>query len=457
MITRSSQRASNTAVAVETAPKVVRTRKGRATAAVATPQVTQVVQRVIRCRRGGLKDIANMPLDIVFEIFMYLDPSDLLHLARTSKDLRTILMNRSSEYVWKASRQQARNLPERPPFLSEPAFANLLFSPHCHKCLQGNIRKVEWDFFVRYCKKCSEKTITHKCGVEAMQLCPDLHPRHVLTSLRDQGMFYHVTEVKDLLRSWRKFSDYEKAAFVKKQKLHVEELRRYASLLRTWDTDKSRQRADELADIKNERLKMIKEYLRKEGWGPELDFWGRDTDRKLLSHEVVRKAVKLTERNWPKVRDTLTPLVEETRERRLKEERETALKSRLYILRNMIIDYKKETPRTVETEFLPRFAEFAFMPEFKALIDVPSSTKVTLDIFLPLRASMPKFIARWQADSKAKLAAIVDKRIGISKDPLNLAIAVFTCSSCKRLLRYPEVVAHRCLRQQGFWLGAALP
>lgn len=66
------------------------------------------------------------------QIFSHLLPMDLLNLARTSKPFRTLLMSRNSASLWKASRQLVDGLPDCPVHLSEPAYANLVFSTHCH-------------------------------------------------------------------------------------------------------------------------------------------------------------------------------------------------------------------------------------------------------------------------------------------------------------------------------------
>ena len=66
------------------------------------------------------------------QIFSHLLPIDLLNLARTSKSFRTLLMSRSSRTLWRVSRQLVDGLPECPEHLSEPAYANLVFSNHCH-------------------------------------------------------------------------------------------------------------------------------------------------------------------------------------------------------------------------------------------------------------------------------------------------------------------------------------
>lgn len=107
---------------------------------------------------------------------------DLLNLARTNKDYRRILMNSNSASVWKAARQHIEGLPECPPFLSEPAFANLAFDHHCHvrttmyrlsigicahfllqSCLKPNVKTVCWPLRARYCNQCKKIKSVYRC------------------------------------------------------------------------------------------------------------------------------------------------------------------------------------------------------------------------------------------------------------------------------------------------------
>ena len=66
------------------------------------------------------------------QIFYYLAPGDLLRLARTSNDLRGILMSKSSEIIWRAARRNVEDLPPLPLDLNEPQYAHLLFESYCH-------------------------------------------------------------------------------------------------------------------------------------------------------------------------------------------------------------------------------------------------------------------------------------------------------------------------------------
>jgi hypothetical protein len=59
-------------------------------------------------------------------------PLDVLRLARTTKQFRQLLVHRSSVSIWIAARKNVPDLPDCPPYMSEPQFANLVFDTHCH-------------------------------------------------------------------------------------------------------------------------------------------------------------------------------------------------------------------------------------------------------------------------------------------------------------------------------------
>ncbi|KAI0773190.1 hypothetical protein BD413DRAFT_314671 [Trametes elegans] len=95
----------------------------------------------------------NLPMDVFFEIASHLHPLDLLHIARTNKYLRSVLLHRSSRFVWKASLNGVAGLPTCPEDMDEPAYSGLLFEPHCSVC-GSHARRVEYAIRVRLCKHC---------------------------------------------------------------------------------------------------------------------------------------------------------------------------------------------------------------------------------------------------------------------------------------------------------------
>jgi len=65
------------------------------------------------------------------QIFSLLEPLDVLRLARTTKALRNVLMSRTAMSIWKQALSNDE-LPKCPDDLTEPQYANLAFSEHCH-------------------------------------------------------------------------------------------------------------------------------------------------------------------------------------------------------------------------------------------------------------------------------------------------------------------------------------
>ena len=105
---------------------------------------------------GRLAELLDMPMDVLFEVRLYsfsssrrllmppnartlpcqifghLNPFDLLRLARMTREFRRVLMHPSSTSVWKAARAHITDLPDIPPGMSEPAWANLVYDSRCH-------------------------------------------------------------------------------------------------------------------------------------------------------------------------------------------------------------------------------------------------------------------------------------------------------------------------------------
>ncbi|KAK0207846.1 hypothetical protein DFS33DRAFT_386768 [Desarmillaria ectypa] len=107
----------------------------------------------------------NLPLELWLEIFKLLHPFDLLRLSRTNLQFRSVLMNRSSEIVWRAARSDIPKLPGPRPELSEPAWANLAFDSTCHFCSRTGIRRIDFLFRVRTCSACTKKQIISDAAV----------------------------------------------------------------------------------------------------------------------------------------------------------------------------------------------------------------------------------------------------------------------------------------------------
>jgi hypothetical protein len=105
----------------------------------------------VKGKRGHLKLMKEMPMEILLEILCLLEPVDLLHLSRASKSLRGLLLSNNIVYLWKLvpgfsfqifrscnlfSLQAYENIrPLRPPLCPDGVniihYTNFLYGRHC--------------------------------------------------------------------------------------------------------------------------------------------------------------------------------------------------------------------------------------------------------------------------------------------------------------------------------------
>ncbi|KAG9318777.1 hypothetical protein JVU11DRAFT_877 [Chiua virens] len=76
----------------------------------------------------------DLPLDMLFEIFLLLEPAELLYLARTTKGLRAFLLDRKKASALWNNAISSVGLPPCPCWMSPPAYVFLAFDPLCHVC-----------------------------------------------------------------------------------------------------------------------------------------------------------------------------------------------------------------------------------------------------------------------------------------------------------------------------------
>ena len=80
-----------------------------------------------------MTQVAHAILTIT-QILTYMHLDDLLSLSRTTKAFRELVWNKDAGRFWDAAMKNSVNdgLPPCPEWLTKPAYANLMYSPHCH-------------------------------------------------------------------------------------------------------------------------------------------------------------------------------------------------------------------------------------------------------------------------------------------------------------------------------------
>ncbi|OCH84805.1 hypothetical protein OBBRIDRAFT_829261 [Obba rivulosa] len=401
----------------------------------------------VRGKKGSLKELPNMPLEIVFEIFSHLGPGDLINLIRTSKDLRRLLLRRSSEFIWKAAHGNV-GLPECPPGLSEPALANLVYSPHCHICFKNNIRSITWEFWIRCCHDCKERLPSYSRSIPREIIPPEYSYWSILPhiTLPSGVVVIYPPHLRCFIMMWNAAGgDAEKQQQVLKQQMIFTKKNMYELQMPFiwWQNNEAERRAEELVEIRYPRFDAVACKLRELGYANELSY--ATCSERIRKHPLVRGSSKLTERAWAKMSGTLIAVMEEERAAVLKHERTIRIQNRYGLLTAKLAEYgvHDKTSGTCH----PRPADLALMPEFQRCIDSSDAT-TTDDAVLALFQQLPIFSERWLSHIKSDLACMISTSVEVlgSADVCALAVAWLECSFCSQRLRFEEAITSPCIR-----------
>lgn len=399
-----------------------------------------------KARGTTLEGIVDMPLDILQEIFAYLGPDDLLYLSRTSKALRTFLMNRASAFLWRMAFKNVDGLPERPEFLNEPAYANVLYSKHCHNCLKVCTESIVWELSARFCKKCAASEFISQGSVRRPP-SGIREWRSVLISVKE--WHFYKPQLSEVMETWAQLSRDSDAQeqFLKAQRQKIQDIKKHANGFRNWEARILQARLDEERRILDQRLYDIISRLRQDGWGDELDKISEMRFQPLANHRHFKKTHELTDREWGRIKWGLVGELMLIRDKRLARERAAAFKARFTILAS-ITSGLQATRRTREAEFRPQFIDLAVMPEVQDIMSASDGDEIDAEGEKAFRAAFPTLVERWKADADQALRSILEPAIKPRRgtDVFKLAIAYFECDACGHLMPYPDVLAHSCCR-----------
>ncbi|OCH92773.1 hypothetical protein OBBRIDRAFT_824516 [Obba rivulosa] len=423
-----------------------------------TPEVTSR-PRALRGRRGGLKNMLEMPIDILIKICIRLEPRDLQHLARTTKSFRSFLMSHASAWIWRTSRETVHGLPELPPHLNEAMYANLLFSPHCHSCIKGNVKNIVWHMDARYCKSClmsltvSRAELSWQLRQESGLSWETLKGPSNIVQFAERNLLnfkvigmssmrYSISEMQCFARAVKAAQDDDQfSTLIKEWEARCREKLNISD----WDLKKTVDRRIALSDIKRRRLTAIKSRLRDAGWGEDLDYLIDEEGAEALSDlSCVCQPNDLTERGWTSIRPSLFELMQSVRERRIYNARKVLLRMRFRLFYVWIREHTECDK--AGCSILP--VDYAVMPEIRAILDDLDDVNVTAKSFSPLLEILPDLTRRWYERIEAVLKDTLKKSLNITDcdEPLSLAVACFDGNTKGTYGRYPKVLSSDELR-----------
>ncbi|GBE80369.1 hypothetical protein SCP_0300840 [Sparassis crispa] len=379
---------------------------------------------------------------------------DLLNLARSSKPLRDILLSRSLVTAWKKARSNVKDLPDCPPDLDEPGYANLLFLPHCHFCFNAKVFKPMWRSRVRCCKACFDSNFVDMSG--ALRF---LYP-HAAETERPQSLQIIAGDIYNHRRNYLKArvavlrsclqdvgNNEEKSRAFEEQMIESSKaVEMHARLLEKWHYDQGIIRAKERDDIRTKRCEAIIQKLQELGYGDDLKTMDRDMVRAFFNHQKVKQPKQLTERVWENIKEDILQFVLHARAVHLSKSRCERLIMQIQAAAKFYMTFILRRPHT---ELLPSFGDFCMMPEVLAILGRPSiGLAKSFEDLSPLLVELSD---RWHLECSFKLMTLLPASVKQMNaediSPLGLATTWFFCSSCQNLVGFPRILIHACMNK----------
>ncbi|KAI5823533.1 hypothetical protein K523DRAFT_376815 [Schizophyllum commune Tattone D] len=360
-------------------------------------------------KKGKLAALPEMPLYVLYEIFSNMHPLDLLHVSRTTKMLRSVLMSRSSAWIWKES--CARAIPALPPVpadLDIPQFVRLAYDRTCHYCGASGARIVKClvkdnlfiEEFATWHRFPSFKNWNYQIG----QFIP-----RVRTGLTRRSRYRYPKPSIDAFAAAfaadgvGEMDEDQERAWLDPRAKQFAALAQHASICEEWDEERQSDRSWELQAIRDERKKNILQRLTELGWAEEVEK-SRD---KLCAHKLVHKAQPLSEKVGNNVKDTLLAHITELQTKRIAEEKEDAILNRCQALAKAYSEFLHTKPFTA---ILPTVGDIYTLHEFANLIEVthyeeeiPQATYRAL-----LDAPPDSYFESWRENCDAALVNVLN-------------------------------------------------
>ncbi|KAI0753847.1 hypothetical protein C8Q74DRAFT_1393285, partial [Fomes fomentarius] len=431
-------------------------------------------------------ELPHLAVEIQLKVYSYLDPRDLLVLARTCRQFRAFFLHRSNEPLWRAAGENAGNLPPCPPFMSESAFLNLLFSTYCQNCGRPGVWKVMWAWFAWYCPKCVialsytyneardkmrnvDRQIQHKALTTPSALLnlfgaiEGQAERYYHHNTWGRRYYHHNTGIVFRLRKThvdsfiqaldqlaKPITDEARSQVIGRQKAYIAPKLPYIKACKDWHDKRRTEWADRLEAKRCEHFTEIVTRLNERGWDQEVEliqYHGIDIV-KMEALQVVRQPSRLTPKckssPWEKVFKAIYPMLQLYRHKRLVKECTGVFRPRFAALQAAILAHYVQLPRTAHMDYHPDSVDLALMDECRAIADVPADQTVTQEDFARV---VPELAARWEQERKKELTEAVIARLPKPPpddvDILGLGIAIFECSTWPSLRTYKAQMQFR--------------
>ncbi|KAH0829105.1 hypothetical protein J3R83DRAFT_2571 [Lanmaoa asiatica] len=378
-------------------------------------------------RRGKPGEICQLNLDVLFLIAAYIHPIDLLNLARTCKSLRALLMDKSSVFVWKSARRQVKGLPDCPPDLTEPEYANLVFYARCHGCGKY-VKTVFWEMRRRYCPSCRMRSFMdeYERTSDKKQFLSD-RQKELVAILRVCLMFFF---------SLSRLSDWLLTACTRMRSLAAGS----GSRAQNRSGNASARASHKVGPSSSQWWFCISswcsifERLKQHGYNPEVAYFGHYEIQKSRK-SLFRTSKPLTDKEWDRIWPEWLETMNNFRSRRLENVYQSRRRSLMY---KYDLYTTRPSPNTPVFDLLPHVVDVARFPPFRDTIRAPEETQTSSELFESAFAEIPALVDQWRKTLDAEIAELI-------KIPSHLFhTGCFRCvfyGGCEGIFTHPEVLS----------------
>ncbi|KAI0684349.1 hypothetical protein C8Q76DRAFT_762346 [Earliella scabrosa] len=346
--------------------------------------------RKLRGRAGRLAGLMEVSKDIFYEIVSWLKPLDLLHLARASKFLRSLLMSKDSITLWKAARKNIPGLPDCPDILAEPRYAAVVFDQYCFACGIARSSCTDYALALRLCAPCCKTNIREGKHVEG-----SIVPLSIKTKMwsmvvssssfytsaePEHNNVYHKYYVAELYAVYEEMirlkSDQAGLQhFVADRQNFTRHMQMHGHAVGKWYHDGLTKRFLDGRQSQMGRRKAIKEKLR------ELGYSKTDYPKTAAWNKILNQRAELTDRIWKNIRPKLEILLAQEKDDRAAA-REGRLRIRHEEIRVLYDAFVSERFPEDEQCFFPNRCDISSLPSIKELAQTNDArATITMDLF----------------------------------------------------------------------------
>ncbi|GAA5895862.1 hypothetical protein JCM6882_001397 [Rhodosporidiobolus microsporus] len=135
--------------------------------------------------------LLQLPFDMLAEVSSHLETTDLISLAKVSRDFRKLFLSSTTRSLWATKRRQ--NGFALPDGMSEISFAMLVHGTSCHEC--GTAALTFFKLQTRLCRGCRKERLVDDRQVR--QKLKHLHPQAVQCVQTDRG-YYRLADLEEV-------------------------------------------------------------------------------------------------------------------------------------------------------------------------------------------------------------------------------------------------------------------